>query len=89
VLSGINKGFDLRTALCNNFATAYFIALIQADNLDRKDLEKLLVLLRKEIGVANYATSPKQTAARKMIRFLGLRVTATIFGIRRRIREKK
>ena len=89
VSSQKNMELDLRTALCNNFATAYFIALIQADNLDRKDLEKLLVLLRKEIGVANYATSPKQTAARKMIRFLGLRVTATIFGIRRRIREKK
>lgn len=56
---------DLKTALCNNFATAYFIALIQAGNLNRKDLEKLLVLLRKEIKVTVYATSPKQTVAKK------------------------
>lgn len=89
VSSRQNMDPDLKVSLCNNFATAYFIALIQADNLNRKDLEKLLVLLKNEIGVTDYATSPKQAVAKKMIRFLGLRATATIFGIRRRIREKK
>ncbi len=79
---------DLKAALCNNFAVAYFTALIQANYLEKDDLKKLIELLRKEIELMDYATSPKQMVARRMVQVLGLRMTATIFEIRRRLREK-
>lgn len=78
----------LKKALCNNFATGYFIAMIRANGLSCDDKKKFIQLLKEEKGLMKYANSWKQIVVRRLTRFIGLKATVRLLGLRRRIREK-
>lgn len=79
----------LKNVLINNFATAYFIALIQADNLSENELDKLISLLNEKKWISEYSTSKKQVVARYGIEIMGIRRMIKILGARRRFKLGK
>lgn len=78
----------IKKALCNNFATGYFIAMIRANGLGCDEKKKFIQLLKEEKGLMKYANSWKQIIVRRLTRCIGLKATVLLLGLRRKIREK-
>lgn len=79
---------ELKDQLCGNFSNLYYSALIRAYDLKEAEREKLLVTLRDDVNLSNYAVGRKQRIIKHMIRILGVKKTSFLLHIRKCIREQ-
>lgn len=77
---------ELKSLLCNNFAAAFFTAMIRANSLPKDDLKKMVCFLKNNEGIMNYSISKKQVTVRRIIHLIGLKRTIKLLGIRRQLR---
>lgn len=79
--------YDLFLLLANNFACSYIDIMNHLQLLKKSDYQEVEKEMQKNINITKYIIYGKQKYMVKIIKLLGIKTSATIFGIIKKIKQ--
>lgn len=79
----------LKELLLNNMSLSFYGILINASTLSKNEANELINILDRKKYIINYTKYGKQRFARTMINVLGIRFTAFVLSLRRKLKYGK